>query len=369
MTRASMTRATAALAVVAAVTALSALPALAGPGHDHGDAAAAPTGNGPQRRPDGHVFLPKPSQRQLAIRTLTVEAGELPRAFELMGRVVTDPNAGGVVQPTVAGRLEAGPRGLPALGTRVTRGEVLAYVRPAESAPAELTLSLELAQRRLARLEQLDGSVPQKEIDAARLEVQSLRERLQPGGGRFAAREALRAPVSGVIAASSAVAGKVVDAREVVFEIVDPQRLRIEAIAFDAERATDIAGAQARVGERGVPLRFVGGARVLRDGALPLAFDLAPPRGQTAPPLAVNQPLRVVVQTRSTVKGIAVPAAAVVKSPSNQDIVWVHESAELFAPTPVRFVPLDGSRVAVIDGLQPGMRVVVQGAPLVNQVR
>jgi hypothetical protein len=54
-------------------------PTLAGPGHDHGDAPAAPSVNGPQRLPDGSVFLPKPAQRQLGVRTLPTEAAALPR--------------------------------------------------------------------------------------------------------------------------------------------------------------------------------------------------------------------------------------------------------------------------------------------------
>ena len=38
-------------------------------------------------------------------------------------------------------------------------------------------------------------------------------------------------PASGVIASANVVAGQVVDARELVFEIVDPSRLRVEASA------------------------------------------------------------------------------------------------------------------------------------------
>ncbi|HVL10198.1 MAG TPA: efflux RND transporter periplasmic adaptor subunit, partial [Burkholderiaceae bacterium] len=58
------------------LTALSPF-AIAGPGHDHGDAPPAANSNGPKRQPDGSVFLPKPAQRQLAVRTLPVQAGEL----------------------------------------------------------------------------------------------------------------------------------------------------------------------------------------------------------------------------------------------------------------------------------------------------
>ena len=60
------------LAIIASIVmVLSAVPqAQAGEGHDHGDGGAAPSANGPQRLPDGSVFLPKPAQRQLGVRTM-----------------------------------------------------------------------------------------------------------------------------------------------------------------------------------------------------------------------------------------------------------------------------------------------------------
>ena len=97
--------------------------AQAGPGHDHGEEAApAAGGNAPRRLADGGVFLPKASQRQLGVRTVVAEEASLPATVELTGRVVLDSNAGGKVQPTQAGRIEAGPRGLPQLGQAVRKG-------------------------------------------------------------------------------------------------------------------------------------------------------------------------------------------------------------------------------------------------------
>ena len=90
-------------------TVLGLAPAWAGEGHDHGDGPAAASANGPQRLPDGSVFLPKAAQRQLGLRTMVSVAAELPRTVELNGRVLMDPNAGGLVQALVAGRIEPGP--------------------------------------------------------------------------------------------------------------------------------------------------------------------------------------------------------------------------------------------------------------------
>ena len=95
------------LSLAALLGALSSLPAAAGPEHNHGDSAPAATSNSPKRNPDGSVFLPKTSQRQLAVRTILAEAKAVPQTVELTGRVLMDANAGGRVQPTQAGRVEA----------------------------------------------------------------------------------------------------------------------------------------------------------------------------------------------------------------------------------------------------------------------
>ncbi|WP_395058668.1 efflux RND transporter periplasmic adaptor subunit [Polaromonas sp.] len=347
-------------------------------GHDHGEESApAANSNAPKRLPDGGVFLPKASQRQLGVRTISVEEASLPTTVELTGRVVLDSNAGGKVQPTQAGRIEAGPRGLPQLGQAVRKGEVLAVVRASSSAieranqqaqSAELNASLHLARRRVERLQQLEGTVPQKDIEAAQSDVSSLRQRAAAVAGSVSATEALVAPVSGVIAAASVVAGQVVNAGDLLFEIVDPARMSVEASAFDAALSANIASASASAAPgTSVPLQFVGAGSSLREGAIPLIFRTLP--GKPALPLSVGQPVKVTVQTKNLVKGFSVPNGAVVKNTSNQDMVWVHTGAELFAPRTVRQLPLDGNTVAIVDGLKAGDRVVTQGAPLVNQVR
>ncbi|MDX9995959.1 MAG: HlyD family efflux transporter periplasmic adaptor subunit [Rhodocyclaceae bacterium] len=357
------------------VLALIAAPVWAGDGHDHGDAPPAANGNGPQRLPDGSVFLPKPAQRQIGVRTLSVEAGELPRSIELAGKTVMDPNAGGKVQAMVAGRLEAGPKGFPSIGQSVRKGDVLAYVVPASDSIeranqaallAELHAARDLAEKRLARLKELADTIPKKEIEAAESELASLAGRMAAVGGGLSNRDTLVAPVAGVIASSNAVAGQVVDARELVFEVVDPQRLRIEALAYDAELVADVASASIAVGGENVPLVFIGAARSLREQALPLMFR---GEGVSLGHLAVGQAVKVFVQTRSKAQGIRVPAAALAKNPANQTIVWVKTAPEHFEPRTITVKPLDGAHVAATAGLQAGDRVVTQGASLVNQVR
>ena len=369
-----MSRQTKYLNALALACALS-LPLFVQAHEGHDDATPALSGDSPRRQSDGSVFIPKSAQRQLGLRTLAVAAGEHARAFELAGTVVMDPNAGGKVQAALAGRLEAGPQGLPLPGQSVKKGQVLAYVVPTAGAlersgqlaqQAELRAAKELAQRRLARLRELADTVARKDIEAAESELQSLTARLAAVGAGLQQRDALVAPVSGVIASSNAVAGQVLDAREQVFEVVDPARLRIEALAYDTALAHSVAGATLAVGGQRVPLRFLGAARSLRDQAQPLQFA-----GDSAAlgTLALGQPVRVFVQSTDKVDGVQVPAAALLRNPANQTIVWVKEAPERFAPRVVTAVPLDGTSVAITSGLQPGDRVATQGATLINQVR
>lgn len=353
-------------------------PGAHGPNGEHLDAPSGPIpGSALARLPDGSVNVPKLAQRRMAIRTTLAPVSEAAATIELPGRVIIDPNAGGRIQPVHGGRLEAGPRGLPVVGQRVAKGEVLAYVRhhaepyavgAQQSQLAELQAQRKLAQRRVTRLEMLEGTVPRKDLEAAREEAASLLEREGRIGQSLSTREALTSPVDGVVARSEASLGQVLDARDVVFEVVDPARVMVEATTADPALAAAIATATLQ-GIEGVQLRLVGAALVLREGVLPLVFAAKPSAELKAPPLAVGQPVSVLAQTRQRIKGIVLPAQAVVRNPSNEPIVWIKSGPERFIPQPVQFRHLDARTVVVTQGLSADNRVVVQGAPLIAQIR
>lgn len=327
-----------------------------------------------QRLPDGSLFVPKAVQRQLGIRTVLAETRELAASVELNGRVIADPNAGGRVQASQAGRIEAGPKGLPTLGQKVIKGQVLLRLRPVvgslergnqRAALAELESQLAIAERKAARYAELEGSVPQKEIEAARFELTALKQRRAAVGGSLGDAEALVAPVSGVISAASVVNGQVVEAREVLFEIVDPSRLAVEALAYDPALVEGISSASVPLPGGALDLQFVGGGRQLREQALPLLFRV---KAQNAP-VAVGQPVKVIAKTSRTAKGVAVPQAALARNSAGDTVVWVHLGAERFGPRKVSSQPLDASTVAVTAGIASGERVVSVGANLLAQVR
>jgi cobalt-zinc-cadmium efflux system membrane fusion protein len=357
-----------------AATAALAGPGAHGPNGEHLDEATPTNASGLARLPDGSVNVPKLAQRRMGIRTLLAPETQAAATVELPGRVVQDPNASGRVQASHGGRIEPGPQGLPVPGQTVRRGDVLAWLRHhaepfaqanQEAQRAELRAGRQLAEQRVKRLEGLEGTVPRKEIEAARLEAQSLAARERSIAASLEQREPLRAPVSGVIARSELAVGQVIDARDVLVDIVDPARLMVEAQTTDVTLGPRIASA-AVAGVSGVRLQLAGVPRALRDGALPLSFRA---QADQAVPLAVGQTVSVIVALKDTTKGIALPAEAVVRSPANEPVVWIKTGAERYLPQPVQVRPLDAKTVLVTHGLAADNRVVVQGAALIAQIR
>ena len=338
-------------------------------------AAAMPgTSTAPQRLEDGSLFVPKAVQRQLGLRTRVAVVQELAVTVELAGTVVADARAGGLVQAGQAGRVEATGAGLPVLGQTVRKGELLAQLRPVLSSMergsnlaqiAEIAAQLAIAERKVARYAQLEGAVPQATIDATRLERDALRQRRSALGSGLSQAEALRAPISGVVSAAHAVAGQVVDAKDVLFEVVDPARLSVEALAYDPLPAGGVTRASAAVPGGALDLAYVGSGRQLREQAQVLLFRVQP----GGPAVAVGQPLTVLATTAARVHGAAVPRSALVKTATGETAVWVHTAAERFVQRPVTAQALGALELAVTQGLAQGERVVTDGAALLAQVR
>lgn len=360
-------------------------PAWGHGGEDHSHEEAAPPAPvvtskpgvavaAPRRQSDGSLLVAAATQQQLGLRTQTAVVAEHAASREFNGRVIADPNASGRVQAIQPGRIEAGAKGLPLLGKKVTKGQVLAWLHPAANALerasqqgllADLEAQAAIAERKVARYEQLQGSIPQAALDAARIEAAALKKRHAAAQGSVGVAEALVAPVSGVISATHVVAGQVVDAREVLFEIINPARLAVEALAYDADAANDIAAATALTGRGALELRFTGTGRQLREQAIPLLFPI---RGD-ASSVYVGQAVKVVARTASKTAGIALPKTAVLKDALGNAYVWIQTQPERFVRRNVEAEPISAFTVVASEGVQAGERVVISGANLLAQVR
>ena len=363
---------------LAGAEAVLAGPGAHGPNGEHLDSRSATVNVfGLSRLPDGSVSVPKIAQRRMAIRTVGTEQSEVAVTTELPGRVIADPNASGRVQTIHGGRIESGPNGFPVVGRKVQRGEILAYVRHhadpfASGAQAsklvELRAQRQLAEQRVIRLEGLEGTVPRKEIDAARIEAISLAEREQQIGASLSAREAITAPVDGVIARAEPLLGQIVEPRDILFEVIDPTMLLVEASTGDVALSQRIEGG-ALQGVPGVVLKLLGVARVMRDGVVPINFAARPESKGPALPLVLGQPVIVLAKSTERARGIVLPAQAVTRGQANEPIVWIKSGVDRFIPQPVQYRALNADTVVITSGLSPENRVVVQGASLIAQIR
>lgn len=326
-----------------------------------------------QRLPDGTIFVPKQTQRVLAIRTLFSEEEVHPGTVELPARVIPDPNASGYVQSSMGGRLMAPQGGFPRLGTRVEAGQVLAMVVPVIGAAditsqqaqlREVEQEISLVATKLKRYSKLKDVVSNSAVEDAELELAGLKARKRVLASATAEPEKLVAPVGGVIAAVNAIAGQIAEPSAVIFQIIDPQRYWVEALSY---QALPISGpGQGRLSDgRVLSISYRGTGLADRNQAVPIQFEIAGEAGM----LRAGQLLTVLASTDTGRMGIAVPRTAVIRGGNGQPIVYEHISAENFRPREVRIEPLDGDRVLIVSGIGRGQRIVSQGAELLNQIR
>jgi membrane fusion protein, heavy metal efflux system len=348
-------------------------------GHDLSETlqAATATSDSARRMPDGKVFMPKRTQRILDIRTLVAKPETLPKSIVLVGRVTTNPNRSGLVQSINGGRVAAPGQGLPRVGQAVSKGDVLAVVEPPMAMADRTTIS-----ERMGELEQLIAvdeaklqrlrPMAERQIIAKGLvvemeaELAGLYRRRELVRDTRVAPEVLRAPLDGVLALSHVVVGQVVQAQDVLFQIVDPKVLWIEAYDYAGVDPAKLTQATAVAGDNtAMTLSFEGWSRTLQQQATVLQFGIVNP----PPSIRVGQPVTVTAQEGETTTGIVIDRDAVVRGNNGETIVWRHDDPELFEARTVRTQPFDATHTLIEAGLDSGERIVNRGAEMINQIR
>jgi membrane fusion protein, heavy metal efflux system len=346
-------------------------------GHDHGPDVSASPGNSPARRPDGTIFLPKPTQRLLEIQTRSAQIETRTKRVRFSGRIVANPNRSGIVQSTLQGRYEAPDGRVPPLGLHVKAGDLLGRIAPSfasiDSSDMAQTLGtldqeIALSRRKLARQEQLleTNVVAKAAVEDIRIQVEGLEKRRRDLLAARVRPEDLRAPVDGVIATTRVVSGQVVGPSDQLFQIVDPTSLLVEALVFDQidPDHVDEATASATNGTM-IKLKFMGRSRALQQQYSLLQFLII----DAGVSLNVGAPVTVTAANGEPVTGIILPRAALAQAPNGQTVVFSHKEPEIFAPRAVRTESFDSENVLVVSGILAGEKIVIRNAPLLNQVR
>lgn len=330
----------------------------------------------PHRRPDGSAFLPMSTQRVFSVRWKVCSNADVAMAYEIPGHVITDPSTGTTVNAALAGIIEANQGTFPYLGMRVRRGDLLAYLQPTvtvseraqiEARVQQLSNQITLAEKQMERLaDVLFVRYRTNKIEAQKVQIEGYRRELVSLQSALDRRESLRATADGVISKVGAVMGGTVNQGQILFEIVDPDALWVEAAAYDSAIADNIRTATAITGDgKPISLEFIGGGMTLSNQAIPLRFRVVGPHEG----LSVGKPVTVIVQQNKTISGIPVPASSVIRDGDGRSIVWERTGAETFVPRQVRAIRVAGKQMVVESGLSSGARVVTEGASLLNQIR
>jgi membrane fusion protein, heavy metal efflux system len=352
----------------------------------HGDKAAAEASVPQETEPEGIKFT---KEQQWKIEFANQPAGERLVRESITASAMIKARAAGeaYIATPAAGLLRPAATGFPQVGMKVEAGQVLAHLIArlgAESDTATLALAVERARIELeqARRERqrLDDLLKQEAIPAKRARDAAFREQVaqaelaaaqqrkasyQEGTGGIA----LKSPIAGTVLAVGGSPGAAVSEGQTIAHIADLDRLWIEARVPESElaRVTTPAGLFFRLGEQGATYvldvgknaQLVGfGGLVDKDTrTVPAIFELDNP----AQRLRIGAVIQAELYTGRASEGVAIPVSAVVDD-NGQAVVFVQSEGELFQRRVVVLGHRDGDWIAVRSGIDPGDRVVTQGA-------
>ncbi len=347
--------------------------------------SAAALAEQPRRLPDGELFLPKPAQRLLGIRTAVWPGAAADQPLSLLAEVLPQPTAPATVVAPEPGRIEAAVTvAWPLPGQHLRAGQLLGWLQP--------QISQREAARRRIQIAEFDQKLILSNIDVERLTMQSAvnpdgtvaaeniyleeavaeRDALQREReliiGSLKHRVPLRAPVAGYLRTAVVRAGDVVATGQTLFQLDDPTQLRLAVIGFDPALGSRLRQVHAHLGAgRDVPLTYRGQEPLPGAPGWRLLFDLAAEDGDGGDDEAPLSPGQVVEVQAQAAGAAPLPSGACAIDAGGAALIWVHRAPERFTALRLKSCT---SALALEQGgapLAPGDRLVTQGAGLLAQ--
>jgi RND family efflux transporter MFP subunit len=305
------------------------------------------------------------------------------------------PRSGGdaLLTAPVPGRVDPTTR-VPVPGARVREGAVLARIAPRSDdlrdAAGLRTALVEAEQSHLLAVQDRDRAarlvearaLPARRLDeaqavltASEARLEAAQERLRrfeslsqsAGADAGAAMFAMRAPFDGVVSEVRFTAGGSVEENDLLIRVVDPDRVHIVGAVTESLAAglgTVTAGELVLDGQPSIRLGEPFAANpvidpVARTTAIRFALDNRGTR------LRIGQAVRLRLFVGDERSGTAIPESAVVDD-GGRPVVFVQSGGESFDRRPVRLGNRADGYVHVLEGVEPGERVVHRGAYLVR---
>lgn len=358
-------------------------------------AAIADATEEPEGQDAGITFL-KEQQWRVPFATARVTQRPIRGSLRTHGVLRARSDGEAHVASPVTGRVVTPAGEAPRVGAQVTPDTVLAVIAPRlsdETDPEELSRAverarrdLELARKERARLESLFGSeaVPERRVIEARhvesdaaADLATAEHRLRQyqgihraGEQQPAGRIAVRSPIAGMLVQVRVAPGEFVEEGRVLFDVVDVERLWLEARIpeVDLARTREVHGAWFEVDGIDAPFELSPESVVAHGGVVddasrtaPLIFEVPNPERVLA--VGMFADVNVVTEAPRTV--VAVPRSAVVDE-GGESVAYVEREGETFERRRLTLGVRDRDFVEIREGLAPGDRVVTEGAYLVR---
>jgi len=337
--------------------------------------------------------VPKETQFLLGIETSRSAAATLPRHLKTLGRVVTPTSRQAEIHTPFQGIvLNTAESSLPSRGAIVQKGDILAVVEQVMAVPENLNIVTEIArteselkQRReeaelaeleLTRVTNLGESISGRRIAEAKSAVTIARQRVD--GLTKALQEmrhalstqadnsrqvAIEAPLDGVIVAAHVTQGEFVEPQKLLFEILDPATVWLEADVYEMDLQLVEDASRAEIVSEAYPAdRFTGTVafidrRLDKDArTIKTVFEVENTGGKLREGMFAN----VLIETKATESGTLIPKAGVVNI-GGENVVYVKSSPETFVARRVEVLGTWGDNVMLSSGVEAGEIVVVQG--------
>jgi cobalt-zinc-cadmium efflux system membrane fusion protein len=346
------------------------------------------------------IVMPVETQILAGVQTAVIKKEKLPETLRVLGRTRLRPEFEAVMASPVEGRLVGTEEYTqPALGQKVTKGQIIAVVDQSISAPEAIALSsegarvrseilqakaaLDLAQKESDRVAKLKDVVPGKEIAQAESALTVAREKYEglmkqgtiyeraadkpgpePGNPK---RVLMRAPIDGVITQTHVTLGEYVRPEKELYHVVNLSEVLVEAEVFENDIAHVKRATEARIIVEAYPNETFTGRLVSLGTSvdpqtrnLHVLFVVPNPDGKLVAQMFAD----VLIETGDMTDGLTVPKSAVVNQ-EGQSMVYVKTSGETFVARPVNIVQRFEDRAMIAadaaSPLKEGDRVVTQG--------
>ncbi len=357
------------LACLLAIITFSTTPLMA---EDHGEQEHEHGTHEGEHEEEGGIHLTPEQLKMGGIEVTTLAYSQVPNEVEAPGEIRLNAYATSKVAPRIAAQVITRQA---RLGDHVEKGQPLVTLSSVAMAAAQGDLLV--AEREWRRVKKLGREVvSEQRYTNARIAREQARAKVLAYGmtrseltrllgsgdaARAEGRFQLQAGQNGTVIEDAFVVGELVEPGRELFTISDESRLWVEA-RLSPEQAANIKPDTPAIvifQTQRIPARVTQVHHALDESTrtLGVRLEIPNPDDRLHPGLFV----KTLIQGDTSTKALALPSEAILRSPDGDWQVFIEHQPGEFEPQEVDVVRNSGN-LTMIEGLEPGARVVTKGA-------